>query len=256
MTLLAGERRPGSAPGDPERPWRFAVLDVETTGLEPETSRVVEIAVVEIDRAGAVLGEFSTLVRIPGEGELGATAIHGLTRLDLLGAPRFGELAPLLAARLEGRVVVGHVVAFDLGHLGAEFARAGRPWPVLSDASICTKELASTILPEGSRSLRSCCAASGVAAPVAHRALPDARATAALFVRLLDRLGEDRAASAWASAQQVTWPTHEGRRSGEGGSLQLSTGWLPSMPGDASASNPHRPSSSQGDREGSNDLRA
>ena len=53
----------------------YAVVDVETTGLRPSWSdRVVEIGVVHLDSAGAVTGEWSTLVN-PGR-DLGPQQLH------------------------------------------------------------------------------------------------------------------------------------------------------------------------------------
>lgn len=105
----------------------FAILDVETTGLSPNQSRVVEIAVVRIDGAGQVLDEWST--RLDPEGPVGATHIHGITEADVATAPLFRDIAAHLSAYIAGMPIAAHNAAFDLGFLGAEFQRAGRPQP-------------------------------------------------------------------------------------------------------------------------------
>jgi DNA polymerase III epsilon subunit-like protein len=165
---------------------RFAVIDVETTGLDPREDRVVEIAVVEVDGAGRSLAEYSSLVRI--EGCVGASAIHGLDAVALRAAPRFEELADELEMRLRARVAVGHRVAFDLAFLEAELQRAGRP--LGNVARVCTIELADALgVAEGSHRLARACAAQGITVAGAHRALSDARATGLLLGRYL-RLAE------------------------------------------------------------------
>src|ERR1700733_7470604 len=92
----------------------FAVVDVETTGLAPAGTRMVEIAIIEMDRSGRLIDEFCTLLAIPGEGPLGAEFIHRISRPMPASAPRFEDVAHTICERLSGRIIVGHVVAFDI----------------------------------------------------------------------------------------------------------------------------------------------
>ena len=55
---------------------RYAVIDVETTGLHNQ-DRIVEIAIVTLDQDLTVVDEFDTLVD-PGR-DVGPTGIHGIT---------------------------------------------------------------------------------------------------------------------------------------------------------------------------------
>lgn len=196
---------------------RYAVVDVETTGLDPRVHRVVECAVVELDRHGTVTDEWASLVAIPGSDELGATWIHGITRSMLAGAPTFGELLAELVRRLSGRVVVGHVLSFDLGHLATEFHRAGAVLPDAVRGGICTRDLARNHLPPGRRSLELCCAAAGVPIADAHTALGDARAAAGLLRWFIGeghaREWQDRVAGAMLLAWPEVEPEHGRPRS-------------------------------------------
>ncbi len=192
---------------------RYAVIDVETTGLSPVTTRVLECAVVELASDGRQLGEWTSLVSVPGEGELGASWLHGITRSMLAGAPSFQELTGELSAQLAGHVVVGHVLDFDLAHLAGEYARCGLVMPDLRPAGICTRELARAHLPPGPRSLVACCNALGVDCPAAHTALGDARATAAVFQAFLQLGVVTGVRAAGARAAALTWPQPEGKRS-------------------------------------------
>jgi DNA polymerase III epsilon subunit-like protein len=54
------------------------------------------------------------------ERDAGPAHLHGLTRGDLAGAPRFADVAVDIAEQLVGRVVVAHGIDFDLGFLIAE----------------------------------------------------------------------------------------------------------------------------------------
>ena len=96
------------------------------------------------------------------------------------GAPRFGQIAGDVAARLEGAVLAGHNVRFDLGFLTSEFARANVDLPPLP--AVCTLGLARRFAPKmPSRKLKHCCEEAGVPYEEAHTALGDARATAHLL---------------------------------------------------------------------------
>jgi DNA polymerase-3 subunit epsilon len=170
-------RRVGRPVGDAG----FAVVDVETTGLVPGTDRVVEVAVVRTDAHGAVVDEWSTLVD-PG-GDPGASDIHGITLADLHGAATFAEVAPELARRLDGRILVAHNLPFDAAFLAAE----QRPSLRGATGGLCTLQLSRAVLgrPAGGWSLGALCTEVGVPLDDAHRALADARATAGLLEALL-----------------------------------------------------------------------
>jgi DNA polymerase III epsilon subunit-like protein len=189
----------------------FAVVDVETTGLDPAGTRMVEIAIVEMDRSGRRIDEFSTLLSIPGKGPLGAEFIHRISRPMLATAPRFEDVARTIRERLCGRIIVGHVIAFDIGHLTSEFTRAGLSMPSLVESTLCTRDLARVVLPPGPKTLAACCEATGVEHKAAHTALGDARATAELLVILLrsgfdaglDELGVAAMGTAWPDLDYV-----------------------------------------------------
>jgi len=184
----------------------FAVVDVETTGLDPAGTRMVEIAIIEMDRSGHLIDEFCTLLAIPGEGPLGAEFIHRISRPMLARAPRFEDVAQTICQRLSGRIIVGHVIAFDIGHLTSEFARAGLMMPSLVDSTLCTRDLARVVLPPGPKTLAACCEATCIEHKAAHTALGDARATAELLVILL-RSGFDPGLEALSfAAGAIAWP--------------------------------------------------
>ena len=162
----------------------YAVIDTETTGLLPShRHRVIEIAVVLLDAAGQVEGEYVTLLN--PQRDLGPQHIHGIRTADVLAAPDFGDIAQQLAGLLAGRMVVGHNVEFDLGFLRAEFARLGVDVPLITERSMCTMALAGYLHPGAKRTLGACCAAAGIPLEGWHSALADTRATAQLFATYL-----------------------------------------------------------------------
>lgn len=157
---------------------------METTGLDPSVDRIVEVAVVRCDPDGAVLSEWSSLVD-PGR-DPGPTAVHGITAGDLAAAPPFAAVVDQLHEQLRDAIVTAHNLDFDAAFLAVEGRRTGRVGP--TGPGLCTMALDRSLSPgrpEG-YSLAACSAAAGVPQPEAHRALADARVTAALLRALLD----------------------------------------------------------------------
>lgn len=181
----------------------YAVVDVETTGLHPGWHhRIVEVAVVRLDGNGRFVDEWCTLVN-PGR-DLGPQHIHGVTAADARRAPRFAEIAGDLGERLAGRMIVGHNISFDLRFLAAEF---GEHAPLATETGLCTMHLSNHYLTTTGRSLTACCRAAGVTLDNAHSALHDARATAELFGRLLQQIGQPEPwLRQWNEAAARIWP--------------------------------------------------
>lgn len=164
-----------------------AVVDVETTGLEP-TARVVQIAVVVVDALGTAEPRvmLDTLVNpghaIPAE----ATRIHGISTEDVAGAPSFAEIADQLAQALEGRIVAAYNAPFDVARINHELRLARRPeivWDPL-DPLVWVKRADKY---ERGKRLADAAARRGIVLD-AHGAAGDATVTAMLMPRLLREL--------------------------------------------------------------------
>jgi DNA polymerase III subunit epsilon len=183
---LASPRRtaaPELVAAVPFRQLTFCVLDVETTGFDPAHDRIVELALLRVDHTGRVLQELHTLVD-PGQA-VDATWVHGIDDADVRGAPAFGWLAPGVLTMLHGAVLVAHNAPFDLSFLRAELARAGIAVGDLPYA--CTMSLRRPVGLPGPRAhgLAWACWQEGIAIELAHAAVCDARATAAVLARYL-----------------------------------------------------------------------
>ncbi len=119
----------------------WVIVDVETTGTDPRTCRMLSIAALALAPDGTVLDTMSTLLN-PGV-DPGPTHIHGLTTTSLAGAPQFHHISTRLTALLRGRTLVAHNADFDYGFLAAEAAHARIDLPV--DRLLCTVELAAAL---------------------------------------------------------------------------------------------------------------
>jgi DNA polymerase-3 subunit epsilon len=111
-----------------ELPQEFAIIDLETSGLEPGNARVIEVAILLMNSKGEIQEEYATLVN-PGNGQVGPTFIHHITEEAVLSAPTFAEIAGDILKRFENRIVVAHHAAFEDKFLASEFKRAGIKLP-------------------------------------------------------------------------------------------------------------------------------
>ena len=168
----------------PARRARFAVLDLEMTGLDVESDQVVEIAIVRSD-GSSVTKTFTTLVRPTVRMSKGAFKVHGIGKEMLRSAPRFGEVAQEVLQLLNGAVLVAHNVPFDVGFLHREMAAAevhfDPPVPAVD-----TLLMARRLFAFPSNRLGSVCERLGVTLTQAHRALGDAQATFEVLHKMLE----------------------------------------------------------------------
>lgn len=163
----------------------LAVLDLETTGVDPAADRIVEVAVLTLlpnGRQELFHRRVNPGVPIPPA----ATAVHGITDADVVGAPTFAASAPELFATLHGSDLAGFGIAsFDLPLLVAEFARVRLPLRVAGRRVIDVLTLYRRCHP---RDLTSAVREYlGREHADAHSAVADARATAEVLDRQVGR---------------------------------------------------------------------
>lgn len=100
------------------------VLDLETTGLDPATARIVEIAMISL-RPGQENEDWTIRLDpempIPAE----ATAVHGIKDEDVVGIETFEQIALHVRDFIGDADLCGYnLIGFDLKVLVAEFRRA------------------------------------------------------------------------------------------------------------------------------------
>lgn len=118
---------------------RQIILDTETTGLEPELGhRIIEVGCVEVLHRRVTGRTFHRYVNPEREIEEGALAVHGISRLELEGKPRFAEIAQELLAFIAGAELVIHNAAFDVAFLDHELSRLATAGAAQKIGSLCT----------------------------------------------------------------------------------------------------------------------
>ena len=165
----------------------FVVFDVETTGSKRPPCRVVEIGAYRV-RSGRIVAEFETLVNPRAPIPPFISSLTGITDAMVGRAPAFEEVAGEILDFIGSSVLVAHNAAFDVSFLNHEIGRLF-PGRKLFNAHLCTVSLARRVVPEvANHRLHTLAEHFSVPVRRRHRAADDARATAEVFIRLLELL--------------------------------------------------------------------
>ncbi len=171
----------------------FAVVDCETTGVNPTTDRILQVAAVVVNGYGEVVDQFSTVVKpeSPSDYTHGAEHIHGISQEQVQNGMPLREALERLYTISEGNVFTAHNAKFDIGFIHAESERVGLEPRI--NAHIDTLALARRIDAEKSRrhTLDALCEHYGIQREKAHDAHADASATAELLIHLMKEMGVD-----------------------------------------------------------------
>src|SRR4051794_29492990 len=191
----AARRYRAQARADEVRPWRgasYAVIDLETTGLDAKQHEIISWAVVHVDGGripvGAARYGLVRPRRMPGEESI---VVHGILPADLAAAPPPEVAFDQLLDAVTGRVVVAHAAWFEKAFLSRASARRGVRWrsPMIDTSVIGRWWLFERdgYLPRAI-SLASLTRALGLPAHRPHHAAGDALTTAQAFLAIATHL--------------------------------------------------------------------
>ncbi|MDF1692937.1 MAG: exonuclease domain-containing protein [Zhongshania sp.] len=157
--------------------YRFALVDLETTGGQAAHDQIMEAAVRLLDGEREL--EWQSLL---DPGCAVPAFIQGLTGIHtsmVRGKPSFSEVQETLWSYLDEAILVAHNARFDAGFLRANFARVGRNY---QPRVLCTLKLARTLYPDWPRhGLEAVCERIGFYSEVHHRAMADVDAMKAFL---------------------------------------------------------------------------
>lgn len=164
---------------------RFVAIDIETTGLLPNSDAIIEIGAVRFE-GGVVSDIFQSFVNPRRPLPPAITVLTGIHERDITDAPLFDDVSQAFLNFIDDNPIVGQNPSFDIAFLtasgGTEFRFPGR-------TIIDTGELARIFWAEFPRfSLTNLCSFFDVSLESAHRASDDARATGEVLVRIISRL--------------------------------------------------------------------
>ena len=168
----------------------LTVVDVETTGLYPSSSRVIEVSVLQATLEGGIQLQETSLInpktRVPSQ----ITQITGISQEMV---ERDGAIArdvfPHYLPRLSSGTLTAHNLEFDYPFLQAEYQRLGIVFERPVEQHLCTVQLSRLMLPElPSRSLPNLVRHFDFKVGTSHRAEADTLACWLLAERLLTEI--------------------------------------------------------------------
>jgi len=161
----------------------YAIIDIETTGLSPNTEKITEIAII-IHDGKKMIEDYSSLINPERKIPYRITQITGINNKMVEDSPKFYEIAKQIVELTQDKIIVGHNVRFDYGFLRNEFKSLGYEF---KKQTLDTIKLARKLIPgQASYGLGKLCKSLGIINPDRHRAMGDAIATKDLFELLLD----------------------------------------------------------------------
>jgi DNA polymerase III epsilon subunit family exonuclease len=167
----------------------FVVVDLETTGLSPDSARILEIGALRV-AALEPAGKFETLIRPPAPLSRAIADLTGIDDTMVADAPDTHFALKGFRSWFERTgpaPFVAHNARFDAGFVKRALEDVGLP--PLEAPVLCTQKLARRAFPQlGRYNLDHLCAHFGIGNRARHRALGDARATASLLIEVLERV--------------------------------------------------------------------
>ncbi len=166
----------------------FVALDVETTGLSPQTDKIIEIGLVRV-RQGKVREQYSSLIQ-PGRLISSRIAsLTGITNKMLIDAPSMEEILPKALAFIGDDIIVGHNVNFDIGFMRAACQTVMQC--AFTNDFVDTMRLGRAYFRDlPNHRLSTLVSAFCIEQVEAHRALADALATARCYLHMCKHVAE------------------------------------------------------------------
>ncbi len=119
----------------------FVCVDCESTGLDPENDRIVEIAVARFT-FDQILQQFETLTDPECAIPQISQDIHKISQEMVAGKPKIGAVLPQILQMIDKYVIVGHGIGFDIALIAAEARRSNIPCNIIHQTHIDTLRLA------------------------------------------------------------------------------------------------------------------
>jgi len=182
---------------------REIIFDTETTGLDKNEDRIIEIGCVEMEKRFLTGRHFHVYINPDGRAvHADALAVHGISDEQLADKPKFAEIAQDFLKFIDGAKLVAHNAMFDMGFINAELGRLNIE-PITNDRVVDTLALARRKHPMGPNTLDALCKRYGI--DNSHRQLHGALLDAEILSHVyIDLVGGKQGALVLDSSRQKT----------------------------------------------------
>ncbi len=163
----------------------FVVFDIETTGLNKDSCKIIEIGAVKVEN-GIVTDQWSSFVNPGMHIPKRITELTSITDGMVEDAAAFEEQIDDFIKFCDGCVMVAHNANFDMGFMKQKAEECGRSFDL---PYLDTMILSRCMFPKlPNHKLDTLCKHLGVINAHHHRAVDDAEATAKAYIKMLSRL--------------------------------------------------------------------
>ena len=166
----------------------FVVFDIETTGLNSHTNKIIEIGAVKI-KAGRIIDRYSQLINPGISIPYHITEITSITNEQVANQPKIDEVIGKFVEFIGDAVLVAHNAPFDMGFIKRDIKEYLNI--DLENSVIDTLQMARDLFPDFKKyGLGDLNKSLGLALEKHHRAVDDSQATANMFIIFLEKYKE------------------------------------------------------------------
>lgn len=179
----------------------FTAFDTETTGLNPEEEKILEIGAVSFDKLG-IRARYNVLINPQRKILPEITRVNGIDDSMVSGKLTFADNAVHFLNFINNTVLIAHNAPFDLGFVNNELKIAGMN--PLENQTADTLTLSRAMLPNlGKYNLQFLAKYFEINVVNAHRAEDDARVCMEVFLKLLEMVRPEKPAEPEQTAEQA-----------------------------------------------------
>lgn len=162
----------------------FCIIDLETTGGNPESEKIIEIGMVRIEDR-KITEERTWLVNPQKDIPDFVQKLTGIRKNDVEHAPVIEEVIDEVVQFIGTSILVAHNTSFDIPFLNGVLKKLQRP--TMDNKVICTNIMTKYMIPDiMSSNLNYMSQIFNIPHSQAHRAIEDARATGHLLLKFME----------------------------------------------------------------------